>query len=349
MRIGQVAPLAESVPPQLYGGTERIVSYLTEELVALGHEVTLFASGDSVTTAKLHPGAPRALRFDASCRAPLAYEIVMLEQVAQAASHLDIVHFHIDCLHLPTFRRLGAPFVTTLHGRLDLPELAPLYEEFAEAPLVAISDAQRRPIEWANWIATVHHGIPVDLLRPCGPREDYLAFLGRICPEKRPDLAIRIALESGRKLRIAAKVDKVDQAYFENEIRPLLGAPGIEFIGEIDDAHKAEFLGKAAALLFPIDWPEPFGLVMIESLATGTPVIAFERGSVPEVIEDGVTGFITDGVGDAIAAVRDIGRLKPQRIRTEFERRFTSRRMAEDYLTLYRAVAEARLASLEPA
>jgi glycosyltransferase involved in cell wall biosynthesis len=352
VRIAQVAPLIESVPPKLYGGTERIVSYLTEELVALGHDVTLFASGDSVTRATLRAGAPRALRFDEACGEPLAYEIVMLERVAQGAPRFDVVHFHTDCLHLPLFRRLVVPYVTTLHGRLDLPELAPLYAEFAEAPLVSISNRQRRPLEWANWLGTVHHGLPADLLMPRASREehdDYLAFLGRICPEKRPDLAIRVAIESGRRLRIAAKVDKVDRAYFEREIRPLLAAPGIEFIGEIDDSRKSEFLGKAAALLFPIDWPEPFGLVMIEAFACGTPVIAFDRGSVPEVVEDGVTGFVVDGVGDAVAAVGEIGRFDRARIREEFERRFTSRRMAQDYLALYRSLANAPLPSLAPA
>ena len=336
VRIAQVAPLTESVPPKLYGGTERIVSYLTEELVALGHDVTLFASGDSVTRATLRAGAPRALRFDEECRAPLAYEIVMLERVAQSAPRFDVVHFHFDCLHLPLYRRLRMPYLTTLHGRLDLPELAPLYAEFAEAPLISISDNQRRPLEWANWLGTIHHGLPADLLMPCGGREDYLAFLGRICPEKRPDLAIRIAIESGRRLKIAAKVDKADRAYFERDIRPLLAAPGIEFIGEIDDTRKSEFLGKAAALLFPIDWPEPFGLVMIEAFACGTPVIAFDRGSVPEVVENGVTGFVVDDVGDAVAAVGEIDRFDGARIRQEFERRFTSRRMAQDYLALYR-------------
>jgi glycosyltransferase involved in cell wall biosynthesis len=347
MRIAQVAPLTESVPPKLYGGTERIVSYLTEELVALGHEVTLYASGDSVTAAKLHAGAPKALRFDAASRAPLAREIAMLEQVAQAAPQLDVVHFHFDCLHLPLFRRLGAAYVTTLHGRLDLPELGPLYAEFVEAPLVSISGAQRRPIEWANWIDTVHHGIPADLLRPAGAREDYLAFLGRICPEKRPDLAIRIAVESGRRLKIAAKVDKVDQAYFEREIRPLLAAPGVEFIGEIDEGAKSEFLGRAAGMLFPIDWPEPFGLVLIEAFACGTPVIAFDRGAVREIVENGVTGRIVDGPREAIDAVAGLDSFESTRIRAEFERRFTSRRMAEDYLRLYRSLAETAQHALE--
>lgn len=349
MRIGQVAPLTESVPPKLYGGTERIVSYLTEALVALGHEVTLFASGDSITSAALCAGAPSALRFDETSQAPLAREIAMLEQVAQMAPQMDVVHFHLDYLHLPLFRRLGIPYLTTLHGRLDLPELAPLYAEFVEAPLVSITHVQRRPLEWANWIGTVHHGIPAELLHPQGTQNAYLAFLGRICPEKRPDLAIRIALETGRRLRIAAKVDKVDQVYFEREVRPLLGAPGIEFIGEIDERQKSDFLGQAAALLFPIDWPEPFGLVLIESFACGTPVIAFDRGSVPEIIEDGVTGRVVSGLREAVAAVARLDIFDRNRIRREFEQRFTSRRMAEEYLTLYRSLAETAQPTFEPA
>ncbi len=349
VKIAQVAPLTESVPPKLYGGTERIVSYLTEQLVALGHDVTLYASGDSETRAELRAGCERALRFDDSCRAPLAYEIMMLERLAQEASSFDIVHFHIDCLHLPVFRRLATPFLTTLHGRLDIPELQPLYAEFSEAPLVSISKMQRRPLDWASWAATVHHGIPRDLLAQGEGQGGYLAFLGRICPEKRPDLAIRIALESGRNLRIAAKVDKADRAYFERDIAPLLGAPGIEFIGEIDDRQKSEFLGNAAALLFPIDWPEPFGLVMIEAFACGTPVIGFDRGSVREIVEDGITGFVVDGAGEAIDAVNAVRTLDRARIRAEFERRFTSRRMAEDYLALYRSLAGAAQPSLEPA
>ncbi len=345
MKIAQIAPLTESVPPKLYGGTERIVSYLTEELVRLGHNVSLFASGDSITQATLYPGAPRALRFDENCRVPMAFELRMIEQVARRAAGFDIVHFHIDYLHLPVFRRLRVPYITTLHGRLDLPELGPLYADFAEAPLVSISHTQRKPLAHASWIATVHHGIPQSLLSPCGEREDYLAFLGRIAPEKRPDIAIRLAIESGRRLKIAAKVDKADHVYFETVIRPLLGAPGIEFIGEINDSAKSAFLGKAAALLFPIDWPEPFGLVMIEAFACGTPVIAFDRGSVRELVEPGVTGYIVDGVGDALAAIAAIPRLDRTRIRQEFDRRFTSRRMAEDYLALYSALVKESVTS----
>lgn len=336
MRIAQVAPLGESVPPSLYGGTERIVSYLTEELSARGHEVTLFASGDSSTRAILHACCPRALRSDPSCRDPLAWHIGMLEQVMQAAPHFDIIHFHLDWLHFPTFRRQEVPFVTTLHGRLDLPELRPLFGEFCELPVISISDAQRRPIPWANWIGTIHHGLPEHLLTPSGENEGYLAFLGRISPEKRPDIAIKLAIQSGYRLKIAAKVDKVDEAYFAREIKPLLGAPGIEFIGEIGDRDKSDFLGKAAALLFPVDWPEPFGMVMIEAFACGTPVIAYNRGSVAEVIEEGLTGFVVEDEAGVLAAIERLDTLDRGAIRRGFERRFTSRRMADDYLAVYR-------------
>lgn len=349
MKIAQVAPLAESVPPRQYGGTERIVSYLTEELVALGQEVTLFASGDSRTRAVLHAGSPRALRSDATCRDPLAWHIAMLEQVVQAAPHFDIIHFHLDWLHFPTFRRLGVPFVTTLHGRLDLPELAPLFGEFCELPLISISDAQRKPIAWANWIGTIHHGLPVSLLEPLNRNEGYLAFLGRISPEKDPAAAIRIAAKSGRRLKIAAKVDRVDAAYFAEVVEPLLDTPGIEFIGEIGEREKQDFLGRAAALLFPVDWPEPFGLVMIEALACGTPVIAYPRGSVPEIIEDGVTGFIVEDEADALRALARIDRLDRRRIRHEFERRFTSERMAKEYLAFYRQLSQPPVANLQSA
>lgn len=347
VRIAQVAPLAESVPPRFYGGTERIVSYLTEELVALGHEVTLFASGDSRTRAVLHASCPQALRSDKTCRDPLAWHIAMLEQVMQAAADFDVIHFHLDWLHFPTFRRQEVPFVTTLHGRLDLPELQPLFSEFRELPVISISDAQRQPIRWANWLGTIHHGLPEFSLTPSTGNGDYLAFLGRISPEKRPDLAIRLALSSGRRLKIAAKLDKVDEAYFATVVKPLLDAPGIEFVGEIGEREKAEFLGKASALLFPIDWPEPFGLVMIEAFACGTPVIAYRRGSVPEVVEDGVTGFIVDDDASALAAINRIGTLDRGRIRREFERRFTSRRMAEDYLAHYRLLTEPPVQCLE--
>src|SRR6478735_1050138 len=287
----------ESVPPRLYGGTERIVSYLTDELVRLGHEVTLFASADSVTAAKLVSCASMALRLDSNVRDPIPYYMLMLDRVRRLAEEFDILHFHIDQFHFPLFRQMADRTVTTLHGRQDLPDLEPLYVGFSEMPLVSISDGQRRPIPNANVVATVHHGIPANLHRPTyNPRGGYVAFLGRIAPEKRPERAILIARTLGIPLKIAAKVDKVDEAYFREQIAPLLSDPGVEFVGEIDERRKAEFLGEAQALLFPIDWPEPFGVVMIEAMACGTPIIAFRCGSVPEVIDDGVTGRIVDNV-----------------------------------------------------
>ncbi len=339
MRIAQVAPLAEAVPPLLYGGTERIVSYLTEELVALGHDVTLFASGDSRTAARLEAVTSRALRLDASIRDTVAPHVLMLSRLTERLRDFDIVHFHIDHLHLPLMRGRGVPFLTTLHGRLDLPEIAPLFRAHPESPFVSISDAQRRPLAFANWAGTVLHGLPPNLL-PFSPRDrGYLAFLGRISPEKGPDAAIRIARAAGIPLRIAAKVDNADRAYFEAVVRPLLDQPGVEFVGEVDEAQKAEFLGGAMALLFPIQWPEPFGLVMIEAMACGTPVIAFNRGSVPEVMEDGETGFVVEDETGALGAVQRIGTLDRSAVRAAFERRFTARRMAEDYLALYRRIA----------
>ena len=336
MRIAQIAPLIESVPPLLYGGTERIVSYLTEELVREGHEVTLFASGDSLTTAELVACSERALRLDATVRDPLPYYIIMLDRVRRRAEEFDVIHFHIDYLHFPLFRQVAARTVTTQHGRLDLPDLAVAYRAFPEFPLVSISDDQRRPRPDWNWRATVPHGLPLSLM-PFSPRAQggYLAFLGRICPEKRPDHAIEIARRAGMPLKIAAKVDRVDQAYFDQVIRPLLRDPLVEFVGEIGEPDKGAFLGGASALLFPIDWPEPFGLVMIESLACGTPVIAYRRGSVPEVIEDGWTGFIVDDVASAVAAVERLDGLDRGMIRARFEHRFTARRMAKDYLAAY--------------
>lgn len=339
MRIAQVAPLAEAVPPKLYGGTERIVSYLTEELVALGHDVTLFASGDSHTAARLEPIVPRALRLDASVRDVVAPHILMLSRLQERLAEFDVVHFHIDHMHLPMMRGAATPFLTTLHGRLDLPEIAPLFRAFPEAPFVSISDAQRRPLASANWAGTVHHGLPPDLL-PFSQRDrGYLAFLGRISPEKGPDAAIRIARAAGLPLRIAAKVDNADRAYFESVVRPMLGQPGVEFVGEINEAEKAEFLGGATALLFPIQWPEPFGLVMIEAMACGTPVVAFNRGSVPEVVEDGVSGFLVEDETGALAALRRLDRIDRAGVRQAFEARFTARRMAEDYLALYRRLS----------
>jgi len=340
MRIAQIAPLAESVPPQLYGGTERVVSYLTEELVAMGHDVTLFASGDSRTKATLVPGCARALRLDPSCRDPAAYQVAMVEQVLRRRDEFDVIHNHIDYLPMSLLSRQATPSLTTLHGRLDWPEFAHVYRLFRELPVVSISDAQRQPLKWMNWIGTVHHGLPEGLLWPRTARGDYLAFLGRISPEKGADAAIRIAISVGVPLKIAAKVDRADRAYFEAVVEPLLDHPLIEYIGEISDREKAAFLGDARALLFPIDWPEPFGVVLIEAMACGTPVIAFRRGSVPEVVENGVTGFIVGSDAEAVDAVDRVGSLDRSRVRREFERRFTSRRMAQDYVRLYEFLAE---------
>ncbi|GIW53269.1 MAG: glycosyl transferase [Gemmatimonadales bacterium] len=341
MRIAQVSPLYESVPPKYYGGTERVVSYLTEELVAQGHDVTLFASGDSVTKAKLVAPCRRSLRLDKNCVDQLSHHMLMLEMVAQRASEFDIIHYHVDYLHFPLSRRISRPHVTTLHGRLDIPDLVPLYREFRDMPVVSISNAQREPLPFANWQGTVYHGLPLDLynFRPTPGR--YLAFLGRISPEKRVDRAIQIALRTGLDLKIAAKVDRVDKEYFESVIRPLLREPGIEYLGEIGEGEKDEFLGNALALLFPIDWPEPFGLVMIEALACGTPVIAYRRGSVPEVLDHGVTGFIVHGLEDAVRAVEEVHKIDRARCRAVFEERFSARRMAQDYLAIYQNILAA--------
>jgi glycosyltransferase involved in cell wall biosynthesis len=338
LRIAQVAPLYESVPPQLYGGTERVVSYLTEELVRQGHDVTLFASGDSQTSADLVAPCPRALRLDADRRDMLAPHILLLEQVCQLASRFDLIHFHCDYLHYPLSRRRRVRHVTTLHGRLDLPDLAPVYQEFAEVPLVSISDAQRRPLPLANWQGTVYHGLPRDLHTFQAAPGKYLAFLGRISPEKRVERAVEIARRVGMKLRIAAKVDAADRKYFHEEIEPLLkeSASFVEFIGEVGGPAKDEFLGGAHALLFPIDWPEPFGLVMIEALACGTPIIAYRHGSVPEIVDEGVTGFVVDSIEGAVAAVAQVAGLSRRRCRQIFEDRFSVERMARDYLRIYR-------------
>lgn len=341
MRIAQVAPLYESVPPKLYGGTERVVSYLTEELVRQGHDVTLFASGDSVTKARLVPQCQQALRLDSQSVDQLAPHILMLEQVIKQAEEFDILHFHIDYLHFPFSRRQKTPHLTTLHGRLDIPELAPLYREFVEMPVVSISNAQRTPLPWLNWQMTVYHGLPLNLYRLQEKPEQYLAFLGRISPEKGVDRAIEIARRSGMKLRIAAKVDRADRDYFKGVIEPLLNQPFVEFIGEISDREKNEFLGNAFALLLPIDWPEPFGMVMIEAMACGTPVIAFRRGSAPEVIDEGVTGFIVRTVDEAVEAVKRVSTLDRRICRKVFEQRFNVTRMAEDYLRIYERLREA--------
>jgi glycosyltransferase involved in cell wall biosynthesis len=340
MRIAQIAPLYESVPPRCYGGTERVVSYLTEELVRAGHDVTLFASGDSVTKAELAPACAKSLRLDPSCADPLAHHFVLLEHIAQRAAEFDILHFHIDYLHFPLSRRLGLPHVTTLHGRLDLPDLVPVYEAFPDAPVVSISDAQRVPLPRAGWCSTVYHGLPLELHQLHTEPGNYLAFLGRISPEKRVDRAIEIAKRLGIPLKIAAKVDRADAEYHKCVVEPLLDHPLVEFIGEIGEREKGEFLGNARALLFPIDWPEPFGLVMIEAMACGTPVVAFRSGSVPEVIEEGVTGFVVDNLDDAVEAAEQAIDLDRRTCRAAFERRFSAARMANDYVRVYTDLIE---------
>lgn len=337
MKIAQIAPLAERCPPRLYGGTERIVSYLTEELVRQGHDVTLFASGDSVTSASLVRSSDIALRLNPLVRDPLPYHVMMIDEVRRTAGEFDVLHFHIDVLHFPLFRDIADRTVTTLHGRLDLPDLKPFYSVFPDVPLVSISDHQRTPLPRVNWRGTVYHGLPRDLL-PAGTGEGgYLAFLGRISPEKRPDRAIEIAAQAGLPLKIAAKVDEVDKAYWQEVIEPLVARrSNVEFVGEINEQRKADFLGNARALLFPIDWPEPFGLVMIEAMACGTPVIAYAQGSVPEVIDDGVSGFIVEDIEGAVAAVGRLDELDRARVRERFEERFTVERMAHDYVSIYR-------------
>jgi glycosyltransferase involved in cell wall biosynthesis len=348
MKIAQIAPLAESCPPRLYGGTERIVSYLTEELVRQGHQVTLFASGDSRTQAELAACCEMALRLDPAVRDPLPYQVMMVDAVRRRAEEFDVLHFHVDFLHYPIAGAFADRMVTTLHGRLDLPEPKRFYGAFPHHPLVSVSDDQRRPMPRVNWAGTVHHGLPKDLLPfTARPKGEYLAFLGRISPEKRPDRAIEIAARAGLNLKIAAKIDKVDQAYWDEVIAPVVAAhPNVEFIGEIDERRKASFLGDARALLFPIDWPEPFGLVMIEAMACGTPVIAFPSGSVPEVIDDGLTGFIVKDIDEAVAAVRAVEKLNRAEVRITFEERFTAERMALDYLAIYRGLPGVRRAAM---
>jgi glycosyltransferase involved in cell wall biosynthesis len=344
MKIAQVAPLTEAVPPKLYGGTERVVAYLTDALVELGHDVTLFASGDSVTKAKLAPIWPQALRLDPAIKDFLAPVFMELEVVARRAHEFDVIHSHLDYFGYPLLRLLDVPSVTTLHGRLDLPELRPLYGVYGDIPVVSISDSQRVPLPQANYVATILHGLPQHLLAKGSGAGGYLAFLGRISPEKAPDAAIRIAAKAGMPLKIAAKVDRVDAEYFKTTIEPLLSHGQVEFIGEIGEHQKSDFLGNAAGLLFPIAWREPFGLVMIEAMACGTPVIAFENGSVPEVLEDGVTAFIVQNEDQAVQAVRKIGMLDRHRIRAEFDQRFTAQHMAQNYLKLYSRLSKARRA-----
>jgi glycosyltransferase involved in cell wall biosynthesis len=332
MRIAQVAPLAESVPPRMYGGTERVASWLTEELVRQGHQVTLFATGDSRTSADLVACAPQGLRL-AGIRDHTASHLAMLAKVRERAASFDVIHFHLDLLQHALFTDLAHKCVTTLHGRLDLPDFLPVYQTFPQMPLISISDGQRKPMPaTANWLATVHHGLGPGLCTFDEQGGEYLAFLGRITPEKRPDRAIEIAKRAGMPLKIAAKVDPVDEDYFRSRIRPLLDDPLIEFLGEIDDSKKSAFLGKARALLFPIDWPEPFGLAMIEAMAAGTPVIAWRNGSVPEVVKDGVSGIIVDSISEAVAAVERSAALDRLQVRRYFEGHFTATRMASDYL-----------------
>jgi glycosyltransferase involved in cell wall biosynthesis len=342
MRIAQIAPPIESVPPTCYGGTERVVSYLTEELVKQGHQLTLFASGDSLTSAELVPCTETALRLSPTVRDPIPYYMLMLDKVRERADEFDIFHFHIDQFHFPIFRPMAQRTLTTLHGRQDLPDLQALYRVFTDMPLVSISNAQRRPCAAANFAATVYHGIPKELhAANVDWRGSYLAFLGRICPEKGVDHAIAIARAAGVPLKIAAKVDKVDEEYFREKIMPLLNEPGVEFIGEINEHAKTAFLGGALALLFPIDWPEPFGLALIEAMACGTPVLAFRRGSVPEIVDEGVTGYIVDTPEEAIAALPDVLSLDRRTVRRRFEERFSAERMARDYLKVYHSLLNA--------
>ncbi|MBV9590583.1 MAG: glycosyltransferase family 4 protein [Hyphomicrobiales bacterium] len=339
MKIAQIAPLMESVPPKLYGGTERVVSYLCEEFVRQGHDVTLFASGDSITKAKLVTCGHTAIRLNPRVRDYVPHYMIMLEEVRRRASSFDILHFHIDAFQLPLFSHVAERTVSTLHGRQDLPDLAPLYRAFPHMNFVSISNAQRDPIPDANFVGTVYHGLPPDLHVPnYDPRGGYVAFLGRISPEKGPDRAIAIARSLGLPLKIAAKIDKVDEAYFREVVAPLLNQPGVEFVGEIDERGKTQFLGNARALLFPIDWPEPFGLVMIEAMACGTPVLGFRHGSVAEIIDDHVTGRIVSGVEEASWALRDVIALDRRGVRRRFEERFSVTRMADDYLTVYNSL-----------
>lgn len=349
MRIAQVSPLYESVPPKLYGGTERIVSWLTEELVRQGHDVTLFASGDSVTSARLVPISARSLRLDEECKDEYPHIIRQLEMVIENAAEFDIIHWHTDYFHFPLSRRLATPHVTTLHGRLDIPDLVPLYQEFTDIPVISISNSQRKPLPMANWQGTVYHGMARDLIQPRYEPGEYLAFLGRISPEKGVDTAIEIAKRAGMKLKIAAKVSKADTSYFLEQIKPLLNHPLVEYLGEIDEQRKIDFLGNAYALLFPITWPEPFGIVMIEAMASATPIIAFPGGSVAEVMDEGRSGFVVTNVEDAVEAVSKIAGFDRRLPRQVFEERFTAERMTRDYVAIYEKVIAEQGAHLQPA
>jgi glycosyltransferase involved in cell wall biosynthesis len=340
LKIAQVAPLYESVPPHLYGGTERVVSHLTEELVQMGHEVTLFASGDSITKAELVAISPAALRLNRQCEDPYIYHTLLLEQVFQRCKSFDVVHFHLDYLHFPLSRRAEINHLTTLHGRLNIPGLVRLYREYAEMPLASVSNAQRKPLPWANWVANVYHGLPRDAFALQPVPGKYLVIVGRVSPEKRIDRAIEIALQAGMPLKIAAKVDKPDREYFCQVIQPLLRQRGVEFLGEVSESEKNELLGNAFAFLFPIDWPEPFGLAMIEAMACGTPVIAYPHGSVPEVVDEGKTGFIVTGEAEAVEALRRVENLSRATCRRVFEERFSADRMAREYVSVYSLLGE---------
>lgn len=345
MKIAQVAPLYESVPPTAYGGTERVVSYLTEALVQMGHDVTLFASGDSVTSATLVPVVPRGLRLDPAKPDGLVWHTIMLDMVLEEAASFDVIHFHTDVLHLPLVGRCPTPCLSTAHGRLDLPDLEPLFRRFPEQPMVSISNSQRTPLPWLDWKATVHHGLPLGLYSFHPRPQDYFVFVGRISPEKRVDRAIEIARACRTPLRVAAKVDPADREYFASTIEPLLDDPLVTYLGEVGDAGKDDLIGHARALLMPIDWPEPFGLVMIEALACGTPVVAWRHGAVPEILDDGLTGFVVDSLEQAIAAAGNIGTIPRRRCRETFERRFSARVMARAYLDVYRELVAAEMAA----
>lgn len=347
MRIAQVAPLVESVPPKHYGGTERIISYLTEELVRFGHKVTLFASGDSVTSAEVVPVCRQSFRQNKRAKDYLSREVLLMDHVMERAGEFDLIHFHTGCLHYLICRNLPVPNITTLHGRLDTPELLRLYERFRDMPMISISNSQRAPWPCANWQTTIYHGLPRDLFRFHPEAGGYLAFLGRASPEKRVDRAIEIAKRVGMPLKIAAKIDPADRRYFKRVLEPLLNDPQIEWVGEISDKDKDAFLGQAYALLFPIDWPEPFGLVMIEAMACGTPVVAYDGGSVLEVMEDGVTGFVVNEIEQAVEAVARVPEVSRAGCREVFEKRFTASRMASDYINAYMRLADSRMQKVE--
>ena len=338
MKIAQIAPLFESVPPQLYGGTERVVSYLTEELIHKGHEVTLFASGDSVTSAYLVAGIDKALRLNEACQDPLAHHIIQMKEVLERAASFDILHFHTDYLHFPMTELLQAPCITTLHGRLDIPDLQAVYKKFPSENVVSISKSQKKPLPEAHWAGTVYHGLPENLHRPGSGTGGYWAFLGRISPEKGIDQAIEIATMAGIRLKIAAKIDKADAGYFQKHVRHLLDHPLIDFIGEINEQQKTRFLGDAIGMLFPIKWAEPFGMVMIEAMACGTPVLAFANGSVPEIIEEGRSGVLVRSVQEAVSAIPKTAGLSRAAVRNAFEERFTATRMTDDYIRIYREI-----------